>query len=136
MNRLVPGMLLVLLLAGCGAESGTATTSQTSTPQGFVVSGYAHAGPTCPVVSDPPDPACADRPVADAILLVEDVDGFVVSTISTGDDGTFHVVLPSGTYRLVPQPVEGLLGTAPAQDLVVAGGPFDGVDVAYDTGIR
>ena len=28
------------------------------------------AGPTCPVVTDPPDPACADRPVEGAELVV------------------------------------------------------------------
>ena len=95
-----------------------------------------HAGPTCPVVGDPPDPACDDRPVEDAVLLVEDASGALVARIQTGEDGTFHVVLPEGTYHLVPQPVEGLLGTAPAQDLVVADGPVDGIDVAYDTGIR
>ena len=75
-------------------------------------------------------------PVADAILLVEDAEGRLVSTISTGDDGSFNVVLPPGTYLLVPQPVEGLLGTAPEQELIVVDGPVDDVDVAYDTGIR
>lgn len=129
-------LTLVVLFGGCGDAPGTATTSPTSTPQGFLVSGYVHAGPVCPVAQNPPDPACDDRPVSDAILLVEDPSGDLVSTITTGVDGTFVVILPSGSYTLVPQAVEGLMGTAPPVDVEVVDGPVGGVDIAYDTGIR
>lgn len=132
---LTPLVTLLVVLAACGGGED-AGTPVTSTPPGFVVSGYVHAGPTCPVVHTPPDPACADRPVEDAVVRVVDADGGFVAEIQTGEDGTFSVVLPSGSYTFVPQPVEGLIGTAAEVDVVVGGGPVDGVDIAYDTGIR
>lgn len=137
MRRLAILPIVVLVLGACGdAARGGATTTPTSTPEGFVVSGLVHAGPTCPVVQNPPDPACADRPVADAILVVETASGEEFARASSGADGTFRIVLPPGTYSLVPQPVEGLMGTPEAQEIVVIDGPVDGIDVAYDTGIR
>jgi hypothetical protein len=45
------------------------------------------------------------------------------------------VTLPSGSYTVEPQPVEGLMGT-PAPVAVSVGGDFVTVDLAYDTGIR
>lgn len=137
MRRLaiLPG--LILIAAACGdVADGDGIGTPTSTPQGFVASGLVHAGPTCPVVQIPPDPACADRPVEDAVLVIQDASGREVARVSTGDDGTFLVTLPPGTYTLVPQPVEGLMGTSPEQTIVVIDGPVDGIDVAYDTGIR
>jgi hypothetical protein len=107
---------------------GTADTGE--------VSGRALAGPTCPVVQDPPDPACADRPVDGAVIAVRDAAGTEVARVTTASDGLFTLELPGGTYTLEPQPVEGLMGTAaPVEVTVVPGGPPVMVDLAYDTGI-
>ena len=105
--------------------------------QGTGIRGAVVAGPTCPVVTDPPDPDCADRAVADAVLVILDADGAEVARVTSADDGTFAVDLAPGAYRIVPQPVEGLMGTAPELDVrVEIGEPADEVAVAYDTGIR
>lgn len=137
MNR--PAILVLALLAvalsGCGTESDGSGTATTTGP-GYTVSGYAHAGPICPVLQDPPDPACNHRPVPGAVLVVRTAAGATVAEITTRRDGTFTVTLPPGSYTLVPQPVEGLLGTAAEQDLLVVDAPIVGVDVSYDTGIR
>ena len=95
------------------------------------------AGPTCPVVSDPPDPACADRPVEGAEIIVQNADGEEVATMRTDADGGAAVAVELGSYLLVPQPVEGLLGTAaPVEVAVRDGAELDPVTIAYDTGIR
>ncbi len=57
------------------------------------------AGPTCPVVTDPPQSGCGDRPVAGASLVIVDDAGDEVATATTGDDGRFRLDLPPGTYR-------------------------------------
>jgi hypothetical protein len=124
--RLLSAVAVMALVAGC------APAVEAQTVVGVVV-----AGPTCPVVTDPPDPACEDRPVAGARIVVLDADGDEVGTVVSGEDGTFSVELEPGRYELVAQPVEGLLGTAPVMSVIVA----EGVDVApitlvYDTGIR
>jgi hypothetical protein len=101
------------------------------------VRGVVSAGPTCPVLTDPPDPMCADRPVDGAVLVLSTLDGTELERITSAPDGTFLLSLPPGAYRLEPQPVEGLMGTAePISFSVEVRGPTLELTVAYDTGIR
>jgi hypothetical protein len=104
---------------------------------GAILTGLVLAGPTCPVERDPPDPACDDRPVEGAEIVIVDVRGNEVARTRTDAAGAFAVTLPAGEYQLVPQSVEGLLGTPGPTTIVVE----DGVDlepltIFYDTGIR
>ncbi len=99
--------------------------------------GAVTAGPVCPVVQNPPDPACADRPVAGAVILVTNAAGDPVLQITTGADGTYDVPLGPGVYTLTPQAVNGLMGTAEMQQIrLEAGEGVVTVDFSYDTGIR
>ena len=101
------------------------------------VRGTVTAGPTCPVVTIPPDPACADRPLAGARLVFRDVAGAEVGWAVSAQDGTFVVELAPGSYRVTAEPVEGLLGTPAPMDVQVdAGGAMTELRVSYDTGIR
>lgn len=101
------------------------------------VSGTVTAGPTCPVVTDPPDPSCADRPVEGAVLVVTTLDGVELDRTTSDANGRFALSLPTGTYRLEPQPVEGLMGTAePVEFSVEPGAPALDLVIGYDTGIR
>lgn len=101
------------------------------------VSGVVVAGPTCPVVTDPPDPACEDRPVAGARIVVKDADGDEVAIAVSEEEGAFSVELEPGRYELVAQPMEGLLGTAPPVSVVVVEGTdSEPLTLVYDTGIR
>jgi hypothetical protein len=127
----VVAVSVVMLLAACGGD-GEASTTVAPT---FAVSGYAHAGPVCPVETTPPDPSCEDRPVGGAVVRVHDSEGAAVVEAATAVDGTFTFELPAGEYTVVAQPVEGLLGTPPPIELTVVG-EISGVDLAYDTGIR
>lgn len=101
----------------------------------FVVMGTVLAGPTCPVERIPPDPRCADRPVSGARIIFVDNAGDGAGHARSDAIGRFSIVLPAGTYTAIPQPVPGLLGTAPPQAVVVTG-PGIEVTVHYDTGIR
>lgn len=116
---------LLAALAGC-----TAPPAETADVTISVV-----AGPQCPVVTDPPDPACADRPVAEAELIIVGADGRQVASVRSDAAGTAVVRLAHGAYRVRPQPVEGLMGTPSEVELVVGEGPAE-LTVAYDTGIR
>jgi Carboxypeptidase regulatory-like domain len=102
------------------------------------IAGYAVAGPVCPVVSNPPDPACADRAVAGAVVIVRDGSGSEVGRATTAADGTYSIALAPGSYVVEAQPVEGLMGTPGAQQIVVPVGSSNPVqvDLSYDTGIR
>lgn len=102
---------------------------------GFVVSGVALAGPVCPVETNPPDPACAPRPVVDAIVQAVADSGEVVES-TTGPDGRFSFVLAPGRYEIIAQPAEGLMGTAAPIEVEVLAEPVDLGVLMYDTGIR
>jgi len=106
-------------------------------PEGTGARGKVTAGPTCPVVTNPPNPACAERPVVGAVLVFADASGREVARVSSGPDGTFSVALAPGTYRLTAEPVEGLMGTPSPMDVgIEAGQPMMELTVSYDTGIR
>ena len=98
--------------------------------------GTAVAGPVCPVERVPPDPACAARPVANAAIVIRDASGSVVAQTITASDGSFFVAVLPGDYQVEPQPVEGLMGGAPAQTVTVGEGAATTVQLEYDTGIR
>lgn len=106
-------------------------------PAATGVRGSVSAGPSCPVVRDPPDLACADRPVGGAVLVITDQSGAEVTSVVSDVDGAFGVDLAPGSYRLTPQPVEGLMGTpAPIDFDIDAGQAAVELQVSYDTGIR
>lgn len=92
-------------------------------------------GPTCPVISDPPGPACDDRPVEGAELLVLGANGQQVAAVRSDAQGHAELRLAAGSYKVRPQPVAGLMGTAPEVALIVAASP-EPVVIGYDTGIR
>ena len=126
--RQLPSFLILTVLVACAPPpAGDEATIHV----------IAVAGPTCPVVSDPPDPQCADRPVEGAEIVVQRAGGQEVARITTDADGEGALAVESGSYVLVPQPVEGLLGTAaPVEVVVEGGGETDPVTITYDTGIR
>jgi hypothetical protein len=117
------------LLGACTVERTTETIP------GYPVSGMVFAGPTCAVETDPPDPACAARPVAGAHLVIMQGDT-EVGEVVTDSEGRFSLDLPEGDYVVVPQPVEGFLGTADQVSFTVGAGLNPEVQIAYDTGIR
>jgi hypothetical protein len=96
----------------------------------------ATAGPVCPVETNPPDPACAPRPVAGAEIRVLDGGGQAVGSAVTAADGSAFLGLAPGSYTVQPQPVEGLMGTAPEMTADVQDGIATSVELSYDTGIR
>ena len=125
---LAAAILALVGLVGCQPPADDAT----GTLRGEVL-----AGPVCPVVTEPPDPDCADRPVAGAELVLEvgSGNGGQIRVIAD-ENGLFELVLTAGPYTLIPQPVEGLLGTAAPVSLEIGAGTTTEISVVYDTGIR
>jgi hypothetical protein len=94
------------------------------------------AGPTCPVVTNPPDPSCDARPVTNASVTIFDAAGNEVSTAQSDAQGNVVFEVPEGAYFVVPAEVEGLMGTPEAQAFAALGGDHVGLFFGYDTGIR
>jgi hypothetical protein len=150
----IPLLVLSLVLAACSSTAGSvvpsagsvapsvAPTTSPSTPvpsittAGTGIAGRATAGPVCPVEKNPPDPACAPRPVAGAAILVTDPSGAEVATATTDDLGAYVVIVPPGDYFVTADPVDGLMGTPEPVPATVGPDALTTVELTYDTGIR
>lgn len=141
---LIAATALMLLVSGCAGTPTQASptpaplpaTSTAGAAHRTGIGGVATAGPVCPVEKNPPDPACAPRPVPGAVLVIRDVSGTEVARVTTGADGTFFADLAAGGYVVEPQAVEGLMGTAGPQSVTVNDGVASTIQIGYDTGIR
>ncbi len=123
--------VLILTLAACS----TGEPSPSAAP-GTGLAITAVAGPTCPVETIPPDPACAPRPVAGATVIIQDDQRANVATVVLDPLGAAVVALPAGKYVVQPQRAAGLMGTAAAANVTVVDGTMTPVALEYDTGIR
>src|SRR5688572_7643363 len=110
-SRVATAVALTVLISACQAPA--------EPDRAVTLSGTAVSGPSCPVLTEPPDPACADRPVADAEMVIVDEAGNEVARVKTDGEGRFSVELVAGEYLLVPQPVNGLMGTPPEVGIVL-----------------
>jgi hypothetical protein len=93
------------------------------------------AGPVCPVVTDPPDPACAPRPVAGAEVTVLLGDREVARGTSSAE-GRIDFRLPYGRYTVRPVPGDQPFPVPPGDQVVDVGPEPAELALDYDTGIR
>jgi hypothetical protein len=99
-----------------------------------MVSGLVVAGPTCPV--ETADQPCPDQPVVGVIIRINTPEGAEVARVVTDSEGRYSLSLPVGSYRIVAQPHEGLMGTPEPVEVSVGADQTSIVDLVYDTGIR
>jgi hypothetical protein len=127
---LVAGALVAVVMVVAAACNQPVATP---TPKTGVL-GRVTASPTCPV-ERPGESPCI-RTVAGAVILALDSNGREVARATSDAAGAYFLPLAPGTYRVVPQPVEGLMGTAAEQPVTVTSGAPVQLDFDYDTGIR
>ena len=129
-------VVALVAIAACGPTPAATPSPGASSAGRTGIAGRATAGPVCPVERVPPDPACAARPVAGAVILVTDGSGGQVGQAVTAADGTFFAETKPGDYVVVAQPAAGLLGTPGPQPVAVRAGTTTTIEIVYDTGIR
>jgi hypothetical protein len=94
------------------------------------------AGPVCPVERVPPDPACAPRPVAGAVVDIIDAGGVQDRQVVLDATGQQFVELVPGEYRVVAQSAEGFMNAPEVQRVSIEDGRVTEVTFTFDTGIR
>lgn len=109
-------------------------SSATTTQAAGSISGYVHIGPTCPVMKNPPDPQCADRPYTGAAVMITDRAGKQYSG-KTNTAGVFVVTVPPGTYAISVAPINTLPRCAETS-VSVTSGSRSVADISCDSGIR
>lgn len=93
-------------------------------------------GPTCPVMMDPPDPECADKPYATNLVLTT-VDGSrVLKTFSSDVLGKFSVEAPPGKYSIRSAAAANILPYCQSGPFELSVNDSVEVLVSCDTGIR
>jgi len=126
-RRLLTAMVLLgCLAAACGPISPPA-------PAGTLALVLV-AGPTCPVMSVPPDPGCAPRSVTGQVIVIVEGDREVARGTSDAN-GMMTFSLPFGRYT-VHSISDGSLPMAPADQVVDVGPVPTELVLEFDTGIR
>ena len=92
-----------------------------------------HAGPTCGVETNPPNPACADKQYKGTVSLIKREDGSV-RTFQT-NNGKIRAHLPVGTYTVKAGSDTGY-PRCEQKDTKVDPKKITYVDVSCDSGIR
>lgn len=99
--------------------------------------GVVMLGPICPVVQNPPQPGCEDRPYATAVVIsrASNPARAFAQTKST-ETGEFEVALPPGDYLVSAGPSNVSLPHCTTQPVAVPAQGYVGVIINCDSGIR
>ncbi len=122
--------------AACPESTATSTTGGGSIPPyDSGVQGTVSLGPTCPVERVPPDPACANKPFAAAIIVYRTGAraAFVMGNSDTS--GKFRFSLPPGSYTLEATSGKVFPRCVSVNVSVPATG-YASTTISCDTGIR
>ena len=101
------------------------------------IGGVVSLGPTCPVMRNPPDPACADKSYQTTvqIIAVGSPKSSPFATVETDKDGQYKIMLPPGNYAV--QPVGGSpLPRCNTENVTVEPKKISEVNISCDSGIR
>ena len=113
---------LVISLGGCGGD----------TPIDTGLTGVMLRGPIAPVCSDS---LPCDAPFAASFSVQHG--GGTVLRFGSAPDGTFTVLLPPGSYRIVPGTDAPIISpTTQVKDVVVGDSGLTTDTLVFDTGIR
>ncbi|MFA6278666.1 MAG: hypothetical protein WCS97_00870 [Candidatus Paceibacterota bacterium] len=99
------------------------------------VNGTISLGPTCPVMRDPPDPQCADKPYATAITVYRAGSNTPFMLGNSDATGAFKFSLPPGSYTLKATGGTMLPRCNPV-DVTVTANTYATANISCDTGIR
>lgn len=117
----------------------TSPVSHTIPPVKAITSGVditATIGPTCPVMKNPPDPACADKPYQTTLVLASTIigkNGGIL--VQTDAQGHFSENLGPGTYTIRAQSDATLPRLTPVT-FTVEPSKRTGLNLQFDSGIR
>lgn len=97
--------------------------------------GSVSIGPICPVMKNPPNTECVDRPYATTITVHKSGSNSVFTTTLSTTTGAFKVDLPAGTYSI--QAGSGkTLPRCTTITAIVAPHAYATTTISCDTGIR
>jgi len=96
----------------------------------------ATSGPTCPVETVPPDPACAARPVPGITVVIQSSTNDFGTKAELDATGSVFVETPPGIYLVTAADAAGFMSMPELQKVEVVAGQVASVTLSFDTGIR
>jgi hypothetical protein len=100
------------------------------------IRGTVMAGPTCPVMRNPPDPACADKPLQITVTVYHKGDTtHAFATAQSDSKGAFEFSIPPGEY-IVGAGGKAMLPRCNQTPATVGAQGYTSIVVECDTGIR
>ena len=121
--------------AACPGAVATSTTGSSILPYHSGIQGTVSLGPTCPVERVPPNPQCADKPYAAAIIVYHTGSHSVFIMGNSDTNGVFKFSLPPGSYTLKALSGNVSPRCTPVNVEVPASG-YASTTIFCDTGIR
>lgn len=122
--------------SACPEPAATSTQpDQGIAPYQSGITGTVTLGPTCPVMRNPPDPQCADKPYQTGIYVFRASDATHAYAIGkSAADGSFRFSLPPGDYVLGAG--ESNLPHCDHPAVTVGANEYATTTIMCDTGIR
>ena len=99
------------------------------------VRGTVSLGPTCPVMREPPDPKCADKPYATAVLVYRTSSKTPFIIGNSDAEGAFAFSLPPGSYTITAGG-NTILPRCERVEVNVGPSGYTTTTISCDTGIR
>jgi hypothetical protein len=120
------------------AQPPAATPSSPAKPQTLgTVSGRVTSSPSCPVQTVPPNPSCADRGLAGAVVSATDGSGGEVIRTVSKTDGSYVLDLSPGRYTISAALAANQMMRAPEPaSMTVEPGQSAELNFVFDSGIR
>lgn len=101
------------------------------------ISGVVLLGPTCPVMRNPPDPACADRLYATNLILTTKDSSQAIKEFRSDANGNFMVEIAPGDYMIQKAPSTNMLPRCSSNEIIqVVSDQFASTTIFCDSGIR
>lgn len=100
------------------------------------IEGTVLLGPTCPVMRDPPDPQCADKPYATVVTVYRTGSKTPFAIGNSDENGAFTFALPPGSYTLMAGGAAERLPRCNETSAAVVPEEYVRADISCDTGIR
>ncbi len=109
----------------------------TNTEEFSGIRGVVFLGPICPVMKNPPEPKCADKPYKTSLVATTPDGGRVIKQFNSDATGNFRVDLAAGEYAIRSAATANILPRCGSSGAIkVVSSKYTDTIVNCDTGIR
>jgi len=107
------------------------------TPEASGIKGIVLLGPICPVIKNPPEPQCNDKPYQTKLAITNPNGAQVIKEFTSDENGKFSIGLTAGEYAIRTAAAANILPYCSSNGTIkVNANTYTEIIVNCDTGIR